>query len=135
MPAPSLQQQRFTNPVLEDQSGLRRSRGRLKLQKAIFGQQLKCEAFQQCLQGSDTPRVIDDTVKLGRSTIKQRKEVSKSLDIELRQLGHDCANRVYNGIYQDFTCFCLNRQDSPAVPVAKMEPSCRTSEQPRFARS
>ena len=105
-----------TNPDLDMGKGI----SRLELQQAVFGQQLKCEAFQQCLQGSDAPRVIDVAVKLGRSTIEQRKEVSKSLDIELRQLGHDCANRVYNGIYQDFTCFCLNRPDSPAVPVASV---------------
>ena len=60
-----------TNPDLDMGKGI----SRLELQHAVFGQQLKCEAFQQCLQGSDAPRVIDVAVKLGRSTIEQRKEV------------------------------------------------------------
>ena len=105
-----------TNPDLDMGKGI----SRLELQQAVFGQQLKSEAFQQCLQSSGAPRVIDVAVKLGRSMIQQRKEVFESLGIELQQLGHDCANGVYNDIYQDFTCFCLNRPDSAAVPVASV---------------
>ena len=59
-------------------------------------------------------------MNLGRSRIQQRQEIFDTLGIELSQLGHDCANQVYNGIYQNFTSFCLNSPDSPAVPVASV---------------
>ena len=78
-----------TNPDLD----MGKSISHLELQQAVFGQQLRCEAFQQCLQGSDAPGVMDVAVKWERSTIEQRKEVSKSLDIELRQLVHACLPR------------------------------------------
>jgi len=38
----------------------------------------------------------------------------ESLGIKLSLLGHDC------GIFQEFTSFCLNSPDSPAVPVASV---------------
>ena len=41
-----------TNPDLDIGRGI----SRLELQHEVFGQQLKCEAFQQCLRCSDEPR-------------------------------------------------------------------------------
>ena len=37
-----------TNPALDMGKGI----SRLELQHAVFGQRLRCEAFQQCLKGS-----------------------------------------------------------------------------------
>ena len=99
-----------TNPDLDIGRGI----SRLELQHEVFGQQLKCEAFQQCLQCPDEPMIIDVAVKLGRFKFAERQQMFESLGIKLSLLGHDC------GIFQEFTSFCLNSPDSPAVPVASV---------------
>ena len=105
-----------TNPDLDIGRGI----SRLELQHEVFGQELKCEAFQQCLQCSDEQTLISVAVSLGKSDIQQRHKMFNSLGMQLSNLGQNCANEVYNGIYQDFTSFCMKSSDSPAVPVASV---------------
>lgn len=108
--------------LLQTNSGLDLGKGisLAELQEEVFGEKTQSEGFQQKIQSPGCPRVLDFAIKVGRSSLEERTEAFKLLNVDLGQPNcrRDNAKDCY--VYHEFALYCLRDPEARIVPVASL---------------